>query len=136
MFIANKGCFQFKRVQFGLSDISETFQKVMEEILFRLEEVEISVDEIIVHAVTIDQLISRLRKVFERCRERNLKLNPKKCEFRLTEIPVLGHVVSAKGIQPDPSKTKEIQEAPPPVNVAKLRSFLGVCGYVSKFIPN
>ena len=35
-FITNKGCFQFKRVPFGLSDISETFQKVMEEILFGL----------------------------------------------------------------------------------------------------
>ena len=69
--------------------------------------VEISVDDVIVHAVTIDQLIFRLRKVFERCRERNLKLNQKskKCEFGLTEIPVLGYVVSVKGIQPDPGKT-------------------------------
>ena len=49
--------------------------------LFSLKGVEISVDDIIVHAVTIDQLISRLREVFERKRERNLKLNPKKCEF-------------------------------------------------------
>ena len=135
-FITNKGCFQFKRVPFGLRDISETFQKVMEEILFGLEGVEISIDDVIVHAATINQLIVRLRKVFERCRERNLKLNPKKCEFGLTEIPVLGHVISSKGIQPDPVKTKAIQEAPPPANVAELRSFLGVCGYVSKFIPN
>jgi hypothetical protein len=97
---------------------------------------EISVDDVIVHAVMIDRLISRLREVFERKRERNLKLNPKKCEFGLTQIPVLGHVVSAKGIQPDPVKTKAIQEAPPPANVAELRSFLGVCGYVLKFIPN
>ena len=64
-FITNKGCFQFKRVPFGLSDISETFQKFMEEILFGLEGVEISVDDVIVHAATIDQLIIRLRKVFE-----------------------------------------------------------------------
>jgi hypothetical protein len=95
-FITNKGCFRFKRVPFGLSDISETFQNVME----------------------------------------NLKLNPKKCEFGLTQIPMLGHVVSAKGIQPDSVKTKAIQKAPPPANVAEMRSFLGVCGYVSKFIPN
>ena len=43
-FITNKGCFQFKRVPFGLSDISETFQKVMEEILFGLDGVEISIE--------------------------------------------------------------------------------------------
>jgi hypothetical protein len=29
--------------------------------------------------------------------------------------------VSAKGIQPDPVKTKAIQEGPPPANVAELR---------------
>ena len=108
----------------------------MEEILFGLEGVEISVDDVIVHAATTDQLIIRLRKVFERCKECNLKLNPKKCEFGLTEIPVLGHVVSAKDIQPDPGKTKAIQKAPPPANVTELRSFLGVCGYVSQFIPS
>ena len=64
------------------------------------------------------------------------KVKSKKREFGLTEIPVLGHVVSAKGIQPDPGKTKAIQEAPPPANVAELRSFFVVCWYVSKFIPN
>ena len=94
------GCFQFKRVPstsqarvfipsratgmktlacevgvpFGLSDVSETFQRVMEEILFGLDGVEVSVDGVIVHALTIDVLVVRLRKVFERCRQRNLKL--------------------------------------------------------------
>ena len=92
-FITNKGCFRFKRVPFGLSDISETFQKIMEEILFGLEGVEISIDDVIVHAESVDELNNRLRRVFERCRARNLKLNAKKCEFGLTEIGVLGHVV-------------------------------------------
>ena len=135
-FITNSGCFQFKRVPFGLSDISETFQRVMEEILFGLDGVEISVDDVIVHARTIDELIVRLRKVFERCRQRNLKLNPSKCEFGLTEIKVLGHVVTSQGIKPDPAKTKAIRDAPMPRNVSELKSFLGLCGYVSKFIPH
>ena len=135
-FITNKGCFQFKRVPFGLSDISETFQKVMEEILFGLDGVEISIDDVIVHAETIDLLIVRLRKVFKRCRAPNLKLNAKKCEFGLTKIRVLGHIVLKRGIEPDPIKTKAIREAPMPTNVSDLRSFLGICGYMSKFIPN
>ena len=82
----------------------------MEEILFGLEGVEISVDDVIVHAVTIDQLISRLCKVFQRFRECNLKLNPKKCEFGLTEIPVLGHAVSAKSIHQIPAKLRHFSK--------------------------
>ena len=135
-FITNRGCSRFKRVPFGLSDISETFQKIMEEILFGLEGVEISIDDVIVHSESVDELNNRLRRVFERCRARNLKLNAKKCEFGLTEIGVLGHVVPAQDIQPDPAKTRDIQEAPLPTNVSELELFLGVCGYVSKFIPN
>ena len=108
----------------------------MEETLFGLDGVEISIDDVIVHAETIDLLIVRLRKVFERCRARNLKLNANKCEFGLTKIRVLGHIVSKRGIEPDPIKIKAIQEAPIPTNVSDLKSFLGICGYMSKFIPN
>ena len=135
-FITNKGCFQFKRVPFGLSDISETFQKVMEEILYGLEGVKISIDDVIVHAYTLDELIVRLRRVFERCRQRNLKLNASKCEFGLTEIKVLGHVITSQGIKPDLTKTEAIRNAPVPKNVSEVKSFLGLCGYVSKFIPH
>ena len=54
----------------------------------------------------------------------------------MTKIRVLGHVVSKRGIEPDPIKIKAIQEAPIPTNVSDLKSFLGICGYMSKFIPN
>ena len=92
--------------------------------------VEISIDDVIVHAETIDLLIVRLRKVFKRCRARNLKLNANKCKFGLTKIRVLGHVVSKRGIEPDPIKIKAIQEAPIPTNVLDLKSVLGICGYM------
>ena len=134
-FITNARCFQFKRVPFGLSDINETFQRVMEEILFGIEGVEISIDDIIVHAYTVDELIVRLRRVFERCRQRNLKLNRGKCEFGLTEVKVLGHLVTNQGIKPDPAKTEAIRNTSVPKNVSELKSFLGLCSYVSKFIP-
>ena len=48
---------------------------------------------------------------------------------------ILGHV-SEKGIEPDVAKTDAIKAMPPPSNVSDLRSFLGTCGYVSKFIPS
>ena len=135
-FISPCGCFRFKRTPFGLSDSSEAFQKMMEQILFGIDRVQISIDDVIVHAVTMEELINWLRKVFKRCRANNLSLNQSKCEFSVTKISVLGHVVSADGIKPDPKKCEAIKATPPPKNVSDLRSFLGTCGYVSKFIPN
>ena len=101
-----------------------------------IDGVQISIDNVIVHAVTMEELINRLHKVFKRCCANNLSLNQSKSEFGVTKISVLGHVVSADGIKPDPKKCEAIKATPPPKNVSDLRSFLGTCGYVSKFIPN
>ena len=135
-FITPRGCYRFKRTPFGLSDASEAFQKMMEKILFGIEGVRISVDDVIIYAETMAELVKRVRNVFNRCREYNLKLNRSKCEFGVKQISILGHVVSEKGIEPDPAKTEAIRATPPPDNVSDLRSFLGTSGYVAKFIPN
>ena len=50
-------------------------------------------------------LTEHLQQVFERCSKFNLKLNKLKREFDVRQILILGHVVSASGIQPDPMKT-------------------------------
>ena len=81
---------------------------------------EISFDNVIIHAKSLEKLIVRIRAVFARCREYNLRLNPDKCMLGLTEMPLLGHVISAEGIKPDPSKTEAIRQT----------------GYLAKFIPN
>ena len=91
-FITPRGCFRFKRTPFGPSDASEAFQKMMEQILFGIDGVQISIDDVIVHVLTMEELINRLRKVFERCRANNLGLNQSKCEFGVTKISVLGYV--------------------------------------------
>lgn len=109
-FITPRGCFRFKRTPFGVSDANEAFQRMMEQILFGIIGVRISIDDVIVHAATMKELVSRLRKVFERCREYNLKLNRSKCEFGVSQISVLGHIVSADGIKPDPKKPMPSRE--------------------------
>lgn len=82
------------------------------------------------------ELVNRLRQVFERYRQYILKLNKSKCGFGVSKISILGHIIAAKGIQPDPTKTEAIKTTTPPENVSDLRSFLGTCGYVAKFIRN
>ena len=93
----------------------------MEQILFGIDGVQISINDVNVHAATMEELIDRLRKVFERCRGNNLRLNQSKCEFGVTKISVLGHVVSADGIKPDSKKCEAIKATPPPKNVSDLR---------------
>lgn len=82
--------------------------------MFGIEGVRISVDDVIIYAETMAELVKRVRNVFNRCREYNLKLNHSKCEFGVKQISILGPVVSEKGIEPDPSKRKAVRATPPP----------------------
>jgi hypothetical protein len=46
-------------------------------------------------------------------RKARLKLNPKKCVFRITKGKVLGCLVSTKGIEANPDKIKAIIQMQP-----------------------
>ncbi|XP_064469649.1 uncharacterized protein K02A2.6-like [Ornithodoros turicata] len=58
------------------------------------------------------------------------------CKAVMKEITFLGHKVSGRGISPQENKVQAILDAPAPTDVAALRSFLGMAGYYSRFIPH
>ena len=57
-----------------------------------------------------------------------------KCNFFSKEIQYLGHILSAIGIRPLPSKTHAIQHMQPPTTPKQFRAFLGLVRYYRKFI--
>ena len=67
-------------------------------------------------------------------KEANLKLNPKKCNLFQREVKYLGHVVSAKGVSPDPEKVEAIQAWPRSMSITDVKSFLGLASYYRRFI--
>lgn len=65
-----------------------------------------------------------------------MKLKPSKCHFGCEKIKILGHVVSAEGISPDPDKILAVSEFPIPKNVKDVQSFLGLANYYRKFVKS
>ena len=102
---------------------------MMDEVFSSVEGVRISVSGVIIYAKTMAELVKRIRKVFDGCREYSLKLNHNKCEFGVKQITVLGHIVSEKGVKPDVANMEAVKATPLPENVSYLRSFLGTCGW-------
>lgn len=59
------------------------------------------VPDLLLWGDTIQQHDERLRKLLERARENNIKLNKTKCKIRTTDIKYIGHVLTADGLKPD-----------------------------------
>ena len=57
-----------------------------------------------------------------------------KCEFWLTEVKFLGHVVSASGVFVDPKKVEVVMSSERSKSVFEIHSFLGLEGYYRRFI--
>lgn len=137
-FSTDKGHFEFLRVPFGLKGAPATFQRLMNTVLTGLNGLKafVYLDDIIIYALNITDHSKKLEEVFKRLREFNLKLNPSKCSFMRKEVNYLGHVITDKGVKPDPQKIKCVLDFPIPTNTNELKSFLGLSGYYRRFIPN
>ena len=135
-FITPFGRFCFKRLPFGITSAPEHFQKRMSQFLKGLPGVSCHMDDILVFASTVEEHDKRLRDVLKRLSDYGLTLNVKKCQFGVTEIKFLGHVINEKGIHPSEDKIEAVVKMNPPSDVSGVRRFLGLVNYMGRFIPN
>lgn len=81
-------------------------------------------DDIIVMSVDVSAHFTKLHHGLEVLRSVSLKLKLSKCEFLLTTIKYLGHIISAQGVAPNADKVVAVQTFPSPRKAKELQSFL------------
>ena len=74
-------------------------------------------------------------EVFQKLRKTGLTLKPAKCHLLKTQVLYLGHIVRGEGMATDPDKIQAIKEGRPPKDLTDVRSFLPLCSYYRRFIP-
>ena len=107
----------------------------MHEILADLPGAKCILDDVIVYGKTKQEHDRNLHGVLHKFLNVGLKLNDK-CVFNVQTVEFFGHVLSPEGLSPHPKIKSAILDAPSPVDVNTLRSFLGLVGYYSKFCPD
>lgn len=130
------GRYMYKRLPMGISSAPEIYQRAMNDMFADIQGVEIVMDDILVHAPTVEIHNQRLEKVLTRCREKNLKLNARKTKLCAEEVTYIGHRLTKDGVKIDDAKVKAVLEMPEPASIANVQTLLGMVTYTCKFLPN
>ena len=121
---------------FGLCNAPFTFERLMEQVFWGMswKILLLNLDDVIVFGQNVAEVLQKLEAVFQKLRDANLKLKPKKCHIFQKVVHYLGHVVSERGFSTDPDKIETVRNWPTPKNADHIWSLLGLVSYYRRFI--
>jgi hypothetical protein len=104
------GLYEYIVMSFGLTNVPAYFLYIMNKVFVEYLEkfVVVFIDDILIFSKTEDEHETHLRLVLEKLRAHQLYAKFSKCEFLLSEVAFLGHVISAGGVSVDPGKVRDV----------------------------
>jgi hypothetical protein len=123
-------------MSFGLTNAPAYFMYLMNKVFMEYlsKFVVVFIDDILVYSRNEEEHEELLRLVLQKLRENQLYAKPSKCEFWLSVVSLLGHVIIDGGIAMDLGKVGDVLKWEPLTTVSETRSFLGFSGYYRRFI--
>jgi len=132
------GLFEFLRMPFGLCNAPMTFQRAMWTLfgdMFRAG-ILAYLDDVLIHDVSVDGVLNKLRTVFERLRDAGMRVNLAKCTFFPRALKYLGHVIKDGCLMLDPQRVDVLKRIKPPKTQSEVRSYLGYFGHYRQYVKN
>lgn len=124
-----------KRLIFGAKASQDLFDEVIYRIFVDIPKCLNQWDDILLGGRNMKEHNKTLEAVLQRAVDFGVTFNPDKCQYGVEEIEFYGHKFTKDGLKPDPEKIRAVKESSPPKSKEAVRSFLGMTGYLSKFIP-
>jgi hypothetical protein len=91
-------------------------------------------DDILTYNSSMADHVHHIQEVLDQLREHKIYLKASKCSFAQQSLDYLGHIISGKGVNIDPSKIEAMLKWPTPTSFTELRAFLGLIGYYRIFV--
>jgi hypothetical protein len=132
------GLYEYTMMSFGLTNAPAYFMYLMNKVFMEYLDkfVVVLIDDILIFSKMVEEHEEHLRLALEKLRSNQLYAKFSKCEFWLTEVAFLGHVISTGGVSVDPGKVKDVLNSMPPTTASEIRSFLGLAGYYRRLIKD
>ena len=90
----------------------------MQKVLSGLNPVEgpsfvvVYVDDVLIFSRTLDDHLHHIDLVLNRLQSAGLKLKASKCHFLCQQVEYLGHLITPRGLLPNPAKVRAVTDYP------------------------
>jgi hypothetical protein len=114
--------YEYTVMSFGLTNAPAYFVYLMNKVFMEYLDkfVVVFIDDILIFSKMVEEQEEHLRLVLEKLRSNQLYAKFSKCEFWLTEVAFIGHVISAGGVSVDLGKVKDVLNWTPPTTASEI----------------
>nr|GEZ53356.1 putative reverse transcriptase domain-containing protein [Tanacetum cinerariifolium] len=122
------GHYEFQVMPFGLTNTPAVFMGLMNRVCkpYLDRFVIVFIDDILIYSKNRKEHKGHLKLILKILKEEELYAKFSKCEFWLSNVQFLGHVIDSEGIHVDPTKIEAIKDWESPKTPTEIRQFLGL----------
>ncbi|GJV70675.1 putative reverse transcriptase domain-containing protein [Tanacetum coccineum] len=120
------GHYEFQVMPFGLTNTPAVFMDLMNRVCkpYLDRFVIVFIDDILIYSKSRKEHEGHLKLILNLLKKEELYAKFSKCEFWLSKVQFLGHVIDSEGIHVDPAKIEAIKDWASPKTPTEIRQFL------------
>ncbi|GJR25258.1 putative reverse transcriptase domain-containing protein [Tanacetum coccineum] len=122
VFRTRYGHYELQVNPFGLTNAPAVFMNLMNQVCkpYLDKFVIIFIDDILIYSKSKEEYAEHLKLILELLKKEELYAKFLKCEFWLSKVQFLGHVIDSEGIHVDPAKIESIRNWASPKTLTKI----------------
>nr|GEU31836.1 putative reverse transcriptase domain-containing protein [Tanacetum cinerariifolium] len=127
--------YEFQVMPFGLTNAPAVFMDLMNRVYkpYLDKFVIVVIDDILIYSRNKEEHTNHLRIILELLRKEKLYAKFSKCDFWISIVQFLGHIIDSQGLHVDPTKIEAVKNWESPTTPTELRQFLGLVGFIKDF---